>query len=68
MVDLIEPSEILVDPIELMELCPVERPKVDLNDSTPFCHIFLIQHRGPILDPKYRHFHIYTHIYVLVKA
>ena len=34
MVDLIEPSEILVDPIELMELCPVERPKVDLNDST----------------------------------
>ena len=35
MVDLIEPSEILVDPIELMELCPVERPKVDLNDSTP---------------------------------
>ena len=34
MVDLIEPSEILVDPIELMELCPVERPKVDINDST----------------------------------
>ena len=29
-------SEILVDPIELMELCPVERPKVDLNDSTRF--------------------------------
>ena len=35
LVDLIEPSEILIDPIELMELCPVERPKVDLNDSTP---------------------------------
>ena len=34
LVDLIEPSEILVDPIELIELCPVERPKVDLNDST----------------------------------
>ena len=37
-------SEILVDPIELMELCPVERPKVDLNDSTPrlaqnFCNV-----------------------------
>ena len=34
LVGLIEPSEILVDPIELMELCPVERSKVDLNDST----------------------------------
>ena len=34
MVDLIEPSKILVDPIELIELCPVESPKVDLNDST----------------------------------
>ena len=34
LVDLIEPSEILVDPIELIELCPIERPKVDLNDST----------------------------------
>ena len=34
LVDLIEPYEILVDPIELTELCPVERPKVDLNDST----------------------------------
>ena len=34
MVDLIEPSEILVDPIELTELCPVERLKVDLNDSS----------------------------------
>ena len=35
LVDLIEPSEILVDPVEPMELCPVELPKVDLNDSTP---------------------------------
>ena len=34
LLDLIELSEILVDPIELTELCPVERPKVDLNDST----------------------------------
>ena len=34
LVDLIEPSEILGDPAELMELCPVERPKVDLNNST----------------------------------
>ena len=42
LVDLIEPSEILVDPIELMELCPVERPKVDLNDSTPFFLVFLL--------------------------
>ena len=42
MVDLIEPSEILVDPIELMDLSPVERPKVDLNDSTHtyWHHIF----------------------------
>ena len=27
-------SKILVDPIELKELCPVERPKIDPNDST----------------------------------
>ena len=34
MVDLIKPSEKLIDPIEVMELGLVERLKLDLCDST----------------------------------